>query len=262
MDPAHVIETDVLIVGGGGAACRAAIEAHDAGADVLMILKGTLGHSGCTRYVGTNAAVGPWGDKDDTPESAMRDLLAHGGFLGNQELVKILTDESAARIEELAEWGVDFERDEDGAIAITHAAAHTYGRNVTLKPNGPDPQDDGYLPGIALMDALMAQIEKRRIRVMNDVSLVDLLSNDGRIVGATAIDCNANRFVAFKAKATVLATGTYSHVYSRASVSIEETGDGQAAAFRAGVELIDMENTQFIPSWTGIPPGSEATAST
>ena len=256
MDPANVIETDVLIVGGGGAACRAAIEAHDAGADVLMILKGTLGHSGCTRYVGTNAAVGPWGDKDDTPESAMRDLLAHGGFLGNQELVKILTDESADRISELAEWGVDFERDEDGAIAITHAAAHTYGRNVTLKPSGPDPQDDGYLPGIALMDALMAQLGKRRIRVMNDVSLVDLLSNNGRIVGATAIDCNANSFVAFKAKATVLATGTYSHVYSRASVSIEETGDGQAAAFRAGAELIDMENTQYIPSWTGIPPGS------
>jgi fumarate reductase (CoM/CoB) subunit A len=93
-----VIETDVLIVGGGGAACRAAIAAHDAGADVLVTLKGTLGHSGCMRYVGTNAAVGPWGDDDYIPESAMRDLVAHGGFLGNQELDKILTDESADRI--------------------------------------------------------------------------------------------------------------------------------------------------------------------
>ena len=251
-----VIETDVLIIGGGGAACRAAIEAHDAGADVLVILKGTLGHSGCSRYVGTNAAVGPWGDENDTPELAMRDLLAHGGFLGNQKLVKILTEESAARIQELEEWGVDFERNEDGSIAITHAAAHTYPRNLTLKPNGPDPQADGYLPGIAMMDALMAQMDSRGIQVMNDVALVDLLSNDGRIVGATAIDCGANKFIALKAKATILATGTYSHVYSRASTSLEETGDGQAAAFRAGVELIDMENTQFIPSWTGIPPGS------
>ncbi len=251
-----VIETDVLIIGGGGAACRAAIETHDAGADVLVILKGTLGHSGCSRYVGTNAAVGPWGDENDTPELAMRDLLAHGGFLGNQELVKILTEESAARIQELEEWGVDFERNEDGSIAITHAAAHTYPRNLTLKPNDPDPQADGYLPGIAMMAALMAQMDSRGIRVMNDVALVDLLSNDGRIVGATAIDCGANKFIALKAKATILATGTYSHVYSRASTSLEETGDGQAAAFRAGVELIDMENTQFIPSWTGIPPGS------
>ena len=251
-----VIETDVLIIGGGGAACRAAIETHDAGADVLVILKGTLGHSGCSRYVGTNAAVGPWGDENDTPELAMRDLLAHGGFLGNQELVKILTEESAARIQELEEWGVDFERNADGSIAITHAAAHTYPRNLTLKPNGPDPQADGYFPGIAMMDALMAQMDSRGIRVMNDVALVDLLINDGRIVGATAIDCGANKFIALKAKATILATGTYSHVYSRASTSLEETGDGQAAAFRAGVELIDMENTQFIPSWTGIPPGS------
>lgn len=114
-------------------------------------------------------------DENDTLELAMKDLLAHGGFLGNQELVKILTEESAARIEELAEWGVYFESNEYGSIAITYAAAHTYPRNLTLKPNGSDPQADGYFPGIAMMDALMAQMDSRDIRVMNDVSLMDLL---------------------------------------------------------------------------------------
>ncbi len=247
----QVIETDVLIIGGGGAACRAAIEAHDAGADVLVILKGTLGHSGCSRYVGTNAAVGPWGDENDTPELAMRDLLAHGGFLGNQELVKILTEESAARIQELEEWGVDFERNADGSIAITHAAAHTYPRNLTLKPNDPDPQADGYLPGIAMMAALMAQMDSRGIRVMNDVALVDLLNNDGRIVGATAIDCGANKFIALKAKATILATGTYSHVYSRARPPWRRRGTGRPRLSGPGLNL----STWRTPSSS--PPGRE-----
>ena len=83
MSTYETIETDVLIVGGGGAGCRAAIEAHDQGADVLMIVKGRLGHSGCTLNEGTSAVVGPWGDAEDTDHASMRDLLAHGEFLGN-----------------------------------------------------------------------------------------------------------------------------------------------------------------------------------
>ena len=252
----NVIETDVLIFGGGGAGSRAAIEAYDHGATVIMAVKGRVGHSGCTPYVGTNAAVGPWGDETDRPEYAMRDLLAHGGFLGHQELVKILAEDSADRIMELHDWGAEFERNEDGSFAILHAAAHSYGRNVTLRPSNPNPQKDGYLPGIAVMDALRDQLAKRDVRIMEDVVLVDLLKSGGRVVGATAIDCAASEFLVFKAKSTVLATGTYSHVFSHTSVSLFETGDGQAAAFRAGAELIDMENTQYIPTRTGLPPGS------
>lgn len=252
----NLIEADVIVFGGGGAGSRAAIEAYDHGAKVIMAVKGKVGHSGCTPYVGTNAAVGPWSNENDRPEYAMRDLLAHGGFLGNQELVKILADDSANRIFELQDWGVELLRDQDGKISIMHAPGHSYGRNLTLRPANPNPQKDGYLPGIAVMDALREQLNKRDIRIMEDVVLVDLLKSEGRIVGATAIDCNANKFIVFKAKSTVLATGTYSHVFSHATVSLYETGDGQAAAFRAGAELIDMENTQYVPSRTGIPPGA------
>ena len=109
---------------------------------------------------------------------------------------------------------------------------------------------------MAMMDVLMEQMEARKIRVMNDVVLVDLLTNDGRVVGATAIDCNSNEFVVIKASATILATGSYSQVYSLTTVAEQETGDGQAAAFRAGAELMDMENTQFVPTSVGYPPGS------
>ncbi len=87
-----VIDTGVLVVGGGGAGCRAAIEAHDRGVDVLMIVKGKLGNSGCTLNVGTSAVVAPWGVDEDRNETSMRDLISYGGYLGNQDLVKVLVE--------------------------------------------------------------------------------------------------------------------------------------------------------------------------
>lgn len=250
------LETDVLIVGGGGAGCRAAIEAHDQGSKVMMIVKGRLGHSGCTLNVGTSAGVGPWAVKEDSAFSSMRDLLAHGGYLGNQEMIKILTEDTPERIAELETWGVDFERNEDGCIRVTHAAKHEYPRNVTFKPRSPGQHEYGYPPGIAMMDALINQIQKRDILVMDEVMLVDLLKNEGKVVGVTALDYQKPDLLVIKAKATILATGSFSQIFEASTVSLQETGDGQAAAFRAGADLIDMENTQFIATGTGSPPNS------
>ena len=221
-----------------------------------MMLKGRLGHSGCTLNVGTSAAVGPWGVEGDTKFDAMRDLLAYGGFLGNQELAKVLSEESPDRVIELEEWGIDFDRNADDTIAIHQSAAHTYPRNFVFKTDSPGEHDYGYPPGIAMMDVLMAQLSKRDVRVMDDVMLVDLLEADGCVVGATGLDCRGGKLVTIEAKATVLATGSYSRVFSATSVSPQETGDGHAAAFRAGAVLIDMENTQFVPTSAGAPPGS------
>ena len=251
-----VIETDVLVVGGGGAGCRAAIEAHDQGVDVAMIVKGRLGHSGCTFNVGTSAAVGPWGEEDDTTDSAMRDLLAHGGFLGNQDLAKVLTDEAQESVLELERWGIDFERNDDGTIAMHWSAAHTRTRNLAFKPRPGVEFDYGALPGFAMMDVLIGEVRKRDIRVMDDVTLVDMLKSDGRVVGAVTLDCPNNRLVVFKALATILATGTYSQIFYPTTVDRNETGDGQAAAFRAGAELIDMESTQFVSTSLGFPEGT------
>ena len=255
----ELLRTDVLVVGGGGAGCRAAIEAHDRGADVVAIVKGRVGNSGCTVNVGTSASVGPWGVEGDSNEASMRDLLAHGGFLGNQEMVKALVEESTSRILELQEWGVDFERDADGAILVNRSAAHSHPRNITFKPVAPRKHDYGYPPGVAMMDALEDQMRGRDIRVMEEVALVDLLTADGRVVGAVALDYANNKLVVVHAKATVLATGSFSQVFSRNTVSHFETGDGHAAAFRAGAELIDMEGTQYIASTVGYPAGSVMT---
>ena len=252
----NILETDVLIFGGGGAGCRAAIEAHDNGVEVIIAVKGKLGHTGCTLNVGTSAGVGRWAVKEDTPTSAMKDLLAHGGYLGNQEMVKVLVDETPNRISELESWGVDFERDENGDIEVTHAAKHEYPRNVRFKPTYSSHHDYGYPPGIAMMDALMSQIQERNIQVMNDVMLVDLIKINGEIVGAITLDCNNFEMIIIKAKSTIIATGSFSQIFELTTVSTEETGDGHAAAFRAGAELIDMENTQFVATSTGYRPTS------
>ncbi len=248
---------DVLVVGGGGAGCRAAVEAHDRGASVVMIVKGRLGHSGCTYNVGTSAAVGPWGDPDDTTDSAMRDLLSHGGFLGNQDLAKILVEEAADSVRDLERWGIDFERDDEGRIAMHWTAAHSRTRNLAFKPRPGVEFDYGLRPGFAMMDVLIDQVRKRGIRVLDDVTLVELLTNEDAVVGAVALDCARNELVVIKSSSTILATGTYSQIFAPTTVDRFETGDGQAAAFRAGAELIDMESTQFVSTSIGFPPGSK-----
>ena len=253
----EVLSTDVLIIGGGGAGCRAAIEARDMGVDALMVVKGNFGNSGCTLNVGTSAVVGLNGRNGDSNASSMCDLISFGGFLGDQTLAKILVDETMERVEELVDWGVDFQRGEDGGIALYRSAAHTHARNFTLKPGGSSRKHSyGAPPGIAMMDALMDQVEKRGVDVMDDAVLVDLLTNEGRVVGAVVLDCRRSALFLVQAKSTILATGTYSHIFAPTTVSPFETGDGQAAAYRAGADLIDMEASQFVATSIGFPPGT------
>lgn len=253
----EVLSTDVLIIGGGGAGCRAAIEARDVGVDALMVVKGKFGNSGCTLNVGTSAVVGLNGRNGDSNASSMCDLISFGGFLGDQTLAKILVDETMERVEELVDWGVDFQRGEDGGITLYRSAAHTHARNFTLKPGSSSRKHSyGAPPGIAMMDALMDQVEKRGVDVMDDAVLVDLLTNEGRVVGAVVLDCRRSALLLVQAKSTILATGTYSHIFAPTTVSPFETGDGQAAAYRAGADLIDMEASQFVATSIGFPPGT------
>lgn len=253
----EVLSTDVLIIGGGGAGCRAAIEARDMGVDALMVVKGKFGNSGCTLNVGTSAVVGLNGRNGDSNASSMCDLISFGGFLGDQTLAKILVDETMERVEELVDWGVDFQRGDDGGIALYRSAAHTHARNFTLKPGGSSRKHSyGAPPGIAMMDALMDQVEKRGVDVMDDAVLIDLLTNEGCVVGAVVLDCRRSALLLVQAKSTILATGTYSHIFAPTTVSPFETGDGQAAAYRAGADLIDMEASQFVATSIGFPPGT------
>ena len=250
------VDIDVLVIGGGGAACRAAIESHDQGSSVLMIVKGNFGNSGCTLYVGTSAAVGPWASPEDSNDISLQDLLSYGGYLGNRKLAKILIDETMDRISELDRWGIGFVRDNSGNIIVNQSAEHTFPRNFAFKPNPSSSHEYGSAPGIALMDILIEQVTSRKINVADQVALIDLICADGKVLGAICLDIQKNRLVVFRSKATVLATGTYSQIFSPTTVSAGETGDGQAAAFRAGTELIDMECSQFVASTTSHVTGA------
>ena len=258
------LETEVLVIGGGGAGCRAAIEAHDNGSKVLMMLKGELGNSGCTLWVGISSAVGSWGgDKADTIDTSMVDLLSYGGYLGNQDLAKILSDESAARVNEMEEWGIDFRRNQDGSIYVERDPEHTYARSFYFKIKGEadgdhhnDKYDYGSQPGHAIMDVLTRQIAKRDIHVKSNTVLIDLLTNNGRVVGALGLDSENDELVVVKAKSVVLATGSYSHVFAPTTVSPFETGDGHGSAYRAGAELIDMETCQYVATDRPFKPES------
>ncbi len=253
----ETISTDVLIIGGGGAGLRAAVEARDHGASVTMVVKGKYGNSGCTLNVGTSAVVGLNGQNGDSNMSSMCDLVSFGGFLADQKLAKILVDETMERVQELVEWGVDFQREDDGSVALYRSAAHTHVRNFTLKPGDNARQHTyGAPPGWAMMDALMDQAENRGVTVMDDAVLIDLLTADGRVVGATVLDCRRNETLVVQAKTTILATGTYSHIFAPTTVSPFETGDGQCAAYRVGADLTGMEASQFVATSVGFPPGT------
>jgi len=244
------VDIDVLVIGGGGAACRAAIEAHDQGSSVLMIVKGNFGNSGCTLYVGTSAAVGPWASPEDSNDISLQDLLSYGGYLGNRKLAKTLVYETMDRVSELDSWGIEFARDNSGDIIVNQSAEHTFPRNFAFKPKPSSSHEYGSAPGIALMDVLIDQVNSRKIHVADQIALIDLICVDGKVLGAICLDIQKNRLTVFRSKATVLATGTYSQIFSPTTVSVGETGDGQAAAFRAGTELIDMECSQFVASTT------------
>ena len=250
------INTDVLIIGGGSAACRAAIEAFDCGASVTMIVKGLFGNSGCSLNVGTSASVGSWADPKDSNFTSMQDLISYGGYSGNQTLAKILVDETQDRINELISWGIDFDRNEDNTISVRYSPEHTYPRNVAFKDNSTRKHSYGYPPGIAIMNTLLDQVENRNIRVIQNSALIKLVKDRDDVIGGLAVNYELDKLLLIKSKTTILATGTYSQIFSKTSVSLEETGDGHAIGYHAGAELIDMEVVNFIPSSSGALPGS------
>lgn len=253
----YTFQTDVLVVGGGGSGCRAAIEAADNGAKVILLVKGTLGNSGCTLWVGTSCVVGLHGNRSDSVDASLRDLISYGGYLGNQELARILISETADRVHEMERWGIDFDRSPSGQVRFNRSGAHGHDRNFTFRKTNASRHEYGSPPGIAIMEVLIGQVRTREnIQVRENTALVDLIKTSGSVVGATTLNCTTGELTFINSKATILATGTYSQMFAPTTVSAGETGDGQAAAFRAGAKLTSMEAHQFVATSTGYLPGT------
>ncbi|MDN5844869.1 MAG: FAD-binding protein [Candidatus Nitrosocosmicus sp.] len=247
---------DVLIIGGGSAGLRAAIEAHDAGAQVLIISKSKRGdpHTVLARG-GINAALGTMDPEDNWMVHAA-DTLKEGEFLADYEKVEILCKNAPDTVNELVEWGARFHREEDGRLTQRFFGAHTYRRTVFYED----------WTGQEMIRVLMNQVQKRKIEIIDNVYITKLLkssdfSKEGpkggsgadtepeMIGGALGINIEKKEIVVFKCNSLILGAGGYTRVYSVSSSRIfENYGEGMALAYEVGADLVDMEMVQFHPT--------------
>jgi succinate dehydrogenase / fumarate reductase flavoprotein subunit len=228
---------DVLIVGAGCAGMRAAIEAHDAGADVAVISKlhPTRSHSGAAEG-GINAALG--NAAEDSPETHAFDTVKGSDYIGDQDAIEIMAREAPGDIYQLESWGAVFSRDANGKLAQRPFGAAGSPRTVFAAD----------ITGHVLIQVLYEQLVKRNIRVYEEYFAWKLVENDGRCQGVIAWDLLNGGLKTVGGKTTVLATGGQGRIYRTTTNAYACTGDGAAMALYLGVALKDMEFMQFHPT--------------
>jgi succinate dehydrogenase / fumarate reductase flavoprotein subunit len=228
---------DVLIVGAGCAGMRAAIEAHDAGADVALISKihPVRSHSGAAEG-GINAALG--NASEDDPEKHAYDTVKGSDYLGDQDAIQVLCDEAPDDVYELEHWGAVFSRTEDGRIAQRPFGAAGEPRTAYAAD----------ITGHVLVHVLYEQVMKRDLQVYEEFFAWQLVENEGRCQGVISWDLVNGGLKTIGAKTVILATGGAGRLYSGTTNAYACTGDGMAMALRLGVPLKDMEMMQFHPT--------------
>ena len=241
------LDTDILILGSGGAGLFAALHAKKAAPDldVVVAVKGLLGKCGCTRMVqgGYNVALAP----GDSVERHFMDTIEGGKWLNNQDLAWRLVTEAQVRIRELeTQLGCFFDRNPDGSVHQKAFAGQTFDRTV----------HKGDLTGIEIINRLAEQVWRRDIGRLDDHRALDLIpAADGSgLAGVLMLDLRSGEPVLVRAKATLLATGGGPTMYKYHTPSGDKSCDGMAMALRAGLPLRDMEMVQFHP--TGLLAGA------
>jgi succinate dehydrogenase / fumarate reductase flavoprotein subunit len=233
----------VLVVGAGCAGMRAAIEAHDAGADVAMISKlhPTRSHSGAAEG-GINAALG--NATEDSAETHAFDTVKGSDYLGDQDSIEVFTREAPADIYQLEHWGAFFSRREDGRLAQRPFGAAGAPRTVYAAD----------ITGHVLIQVLYEQVCRRNIPCYEEYFAWQLVINDDRCQGVISWDLLNGGLKTIGGKTVILATGGAGRLYRATTNAYACTGDGMAMALRAGLPLKDMEFMQFHPT-TMYPSG-------
>ncbi len=237
----RTIDTDVIVVGSGGAGGEAAIHAQKNGAKVLILDRGTFGRSGATITAGhtCTAAVGD----DDTTELHFRDTVIGGYCIPDQRLVDLYAKESPETLYELDEWGggKTFRKDKDGKFdLIWPPGGHSRKRSVHY----------GFMTGPRLMWALRREIDRMAVPWMENILVTSILVEDGKVGGVTGLDWKTGEFLVFKAKAVILAAGGYATLWPLrfTTTAVECGGDVHGMAYEVGADMVDMEFVQFLPS--------------
>jgi succinate dehydrogenase/fumarate reductase flavoprotein subunit len=233
------LDTAVLIIGAGAAGMSAAIAAHDAGADTMLIDRSLIGRGGATVMAQMTVAAGLGDEVPDDPRAHLADTLAAGRGLCDTRLAEILCGDAPAATQQMDDWHVGWARHTDGRFRQAHAPGHDRPRCVYV---------DFLNTGPAVSRTLRAQVQRRSaIARIGELCITDLVVEDGAARGAVGFSLADNRTVSISANAVIMATGGLTRLYARNSGSANMGGDGYALALRAGAGLIDMEFVQFFP---------------
>jgi succinate dehydrogenase flavoprotein subunit len=240
---------DVLVIGAGGAGLRAAIEASSEGASVGLVCKSLLGKAHTVMAEGGVAAALGYVEPRDNWKVHFRDTMKGGRYLNQWRMAQLHAMEAPDRVKELEEWGALFDRTADGRILQRNFGGHKYPRLAHV----------GDRTGLEMIRTLQQHGIHCGMEVYMECTVTRLLVDGDRVRGAFAYWRDTGRFVVFHAKAVVLATGGIGRAFRINSNSWECTGDGQALAYLAGAELMDMEFMQFHPTGMVWPPSVRGT---
>ena len=241
----ETIETDVLVIGAGGAGLRAAIEAASKGLKVALVTKSLLGKAHTVMAEGGIAAAMATVDSRDGWQTHFRDTMIGGKYLNNWRMAQLHAMEAPECVIELEKWGAVFDRTKDGKILQRAFGGHTYKRLCHV----------GDRTGLELIRTLQDKGVHSGIDVFMECTMSKLLMDGDRVAGAFGYFREDGRYVLFRAKAIILATGGVGRAFPVTSNSWEYTADGTALAYDSGADLIDMEFIQFHPTGMVWPPG-------
>jgi succinate dehydrogenase / fumarate reductase flavoprotein subunit len=240
----ETVQHDVLVIGAGGAGLRAAIEASAAGVSVGLVCKSLLGKAHTVMAEGGIAAALANVDDRDNWKVHFADTMRGGQYVNQWRMAELHAKEAPDRVRELEAWGAVFDRTKDGRILQRNFGGHKYPRLAHV----------GDRTGLEMIRTLQDHGVHEGIEVYMEHTILTLLKDGERVVGAFGYERERGRFRIFKAKAIVLATGGIGRAYKITSNSWEYTGDGHSLAYHAGAELIDMEFVQFHPTGMVWPP--------
>src|SRR5204862_1461289 len=238
------LDGDVLVIGVGGAVLRDAIEASAMGVRVGVCCKSLLGKAHTVMAEGGVAAALAHVDPKYSWKVHFRDTMLGGKMLNHWRMAQLHAQEAPERVRELERWGAVFDRTGDGRILQRNFGGHRYPRLAHV----------GDRTGLEMIRTLQDHGIHQGIDVHMECTIIRLLKDGDRVVGAFGYERERGRFRLFRAKAVVLATGGIGRAYKITSNSREYTGDGHTLAYDAGAELIDMEFVQFHPTGMIWPP--------
>ncbi len=244
--------TDVVVIGGGGAACRAAIEVSEKGLDCIMVDKGRPGRSGATPCAlwSIQAPFGSRGRDDrDSPDQFFEDMVKAGRFIGDQNITEIVAFTACDRILDMERYGVHFKKYDDGRFFQTPMPGQTYPRSCFMFENGQH------------MSTVLAKEVSRHdnIEVFKDFFVFDLLKNKDTVIGVIGMDLLSGEIVAINAKSTVMGTGGYTSLWGFSDNPPTLTGDGISMAYSAGADIVDLEFNQYYGTDVLWPPSVKGT---